>query len=143
MGSFAPSNRDNELRVEKLFLRKGLTEDLGSGKLLGLESFVSFLWHSHPNQVSVLTVEFLADLISARREGRHYTEEDWVKFTADMASKSSRDIVLYKLLHLGLIEKRNRTKMQYEIVLSDKFLEYLEYLAQSWVNICENGKVKR
>lgn len=137
MGSFAPSNRDNELRVEKLFLRKGLAEDLGSGKLLGLEAFVSFLWHSHPNQVSDITVEFLTDLLSARREGRSYTEKDWVRFTANATSKSSRDIVLYKLIHLGLVEKRNLTTMRYEIVLSDKFVQYLEYLIQSWVKICE------
>ena len=145
MGKHAPSNRDAELRVEKLFLRKSLVGKFRSGRLLGLEDFVSFLWHFHPNYVSEVTLKFLGELIAYRRAGKPYTQDDWVRFCGKMGrSKSSINMVLYKLLHLGLVEKRNKTSMRYEIRLSDKFLDYLEYIAQSWVGICENEpKVKR
>jgi len=144
MGKHAPSDRSKELRVEKLFFRGDVREKFESGRLLGLEDFVSFIWHYHPNYVSDITLKLLGELIEARREGRRYTQNDWVRFSNEMdRSKSSRDIVLYKLLHLGLIEKHNKTSMKYEIRLSDKWIHYLELLAQSWVLICENEKVKR
>jgi len=124
-----------------LFLRKSLVEKFESGRLLGLEDFVSFVWHNHPNYVSDLTGMLLGELIAYRNTGKPYTQDDWVKFCDKMGnSNSSKDIVLYKLLYLGLIEKHNKTLMQYEIRLSDKWIQYLEYLAQSWVGICENGK---
>ena len=145
MGRNAPNNRDAELRIEKLFFRRGLVEKFESGRLLGLEDFVSFVWHNHPNFVSDRTEKFLSELIAYHKAGKPYTQDDWVKFCDKIGnSKSSRDIVLYKLLYLGLIGKHNKTAMRYEIRLSHKWIEYLEYLAQSWVGICENGKkVKR
>ena len=92
-----------------------------------MEDFASFIWHNHPNYVSKITVDFLSELIACHREGRAYTQDDWVRLSKGMdRSKSSRDSVFYKLLHLGLIEKHNKTKMRYEIRLSDKFLRYLE-----------------
>ena len=144
MGRNSLAYRDKELRVEKLFLRKGLVDKLDLGELLGLEDFASFIWHNHPNYVSKIMVDFLSELIACHREGRAYTQDDWVRLSKVMdRSKSSRDIVFYKLLHLGLIEKHNKTKMRYEIRLSDKFLRYLELIAQSWIMVCENeSKVK-
>jgi hypothetical protein len=144
MGKHAPSNRDNELRIEKLFLRRGLVEKLKSGRLLRLEDFVSFVWHTHPNYVSNITLDFLRELIAYRREGKPYTQDDWVRFCGKISnSKSNRDIVLYKLLYLGLIEKRNKTLMRYEIRLSDKWIDYLGYMARSWVVICENEQASK
>lgn len=145
MSKNAPSNRVNELRIEKLFLRRGLVEKFESKRLLGLEDFVSFIWHNHPNYVSEITLEFLKELIVYRREGKPYTQDDWVRFCGRMSSsKSSRDIVFRKLLYLGLIEKHNKTLMRYEVRLSDKWINYLDYMAQSWIAICENEpKVKR
>jgi len=145
MGKHAYSKHELELRREKLFLRQNLVEKLESGKLLGLEDFVSFIWHMHPNYVGELTLKLLREIISARRRGEPYTQDDWIRFTKEMeGSKSSRDIVLSKLMYLGLVEKRNKTKMKYEIIVSDKWIGYLELMAQSWVMICENdSKVKR
>ncbi|VVB54968.1 Uncharacterised protein [uncultured archaeon] len=139
MGKHAPSNRDNELRVEKLFFRKGLTEKFDSGELVDLGGFVSFLWHDHPSYVSDICLMFLRELVAYRRAGKSFTQDDWARFSSKVShSRSSRDVMLYKLMYLGLVEKVGKSKMQYEIRLSDKFLEYLEYLAQSWVLICEN-----
>jgi len=139
MTGHAPTDRNKELRIEKLFLRRGLVDKLESGELLDLEDFVSFLWHYHPNYVSDITSRFLGELIAYHRQGRPYTQDDWIKFCETVGnSKSSRDIVLYKLLYLGLIEKHNKTKMQYEIRLSDKFIHYLELIMQSWIKVCEN-----
>ena len=144
MGKHAYNRHELELRREKLFLRHNLVEKLESGKLLGLDEFVSFIWHRHPNYVSDLTLRLLREIISARQLGESFTQDDWNRFTEEMSgSKSSRDIVLSKLMYLGLVEKRNKTKMKYEIIVSDKWIQYLELLAQSWVLICENEKVKR
>jgi hypothetical protein len=145
MGKHAYSRHELELRREKLFLRQNLVDKLESGELLGLEDFVSFIWHMHPNYVGDLTLKLLREIISARWRGEPYTQDDWIRFTKEMSgSKSSRDIVLSKLMYLGLVEKRNKTKMKYEIIVSDKWIQYLELMAQSWVMICENGsKVKR
>ena len=139
MGRFAPSNRDNELRVEKLFLRRGLVERLDSDGLLGLEDFVSFLWHVHPSYVSDITLVFLRELLAYKHAGKPYTNEDWKDFTDRMSrSKSSRDAMLAKLMYLGLVEKVNRSQCKYEIRVNDKWIRYLELLGRSWVAICEN-----
>jgi hypothetical protein len=139
MSKHAPSNRETELRVEKLFFRKGLVEKLESGQIIGLADFVSFIWHSHPSYVSDITSRFLSELIAYRHTGKPFTQEDWVRFSKRIdSSKSNRDIVLYKLLYLGLIERVNRTKMRYQIRLSDKWIHHLNLLSKSWVVICEN-----
>ena len=145
MGKHAYRRHELELRREKLFLRHNLVDRLESGELLNLDEFVSFIWHMHPNYVGELTLKLLGEIISARQKGESFTQDEWIRFTKEMSgSKSSRDIVLSKLLYLGLIEKVNKTKMRYEIIVSDKWIQYLELLAQSWVLICENGsKVKR
>ena len=145
MGKHAYNRHELELRREKLFLRQNLVDKLESSKHLDLDEFVSFIWHRHPNYVGELTLKLLREVISARQRGESFTQDDWNRFTKEMSgSKSSRDIVLSKLMYLGLIEKRNKTKMKYEIIASDKWIHYLELLAQSWVMICENGsKVKR
>ena len=141
----APNSRENELRVEKLFLRRDLVKEFDSKRLLDLEGFISFIWHENPSYVSDISQKFLRELITYRSEGKPYTQDDWVRFSDKLThSKSSRDIMLAKLLYLGLVEKKKKTLMQYEIRLSDKWIHYLEYLAQSWVWVCENdAKIKR
>ena len=140
-----PNSRDNELRVEKLFFRKDLAQKFDSGKLLDLGEFVSFVWHCHPSYVSDISLAFLKELLAYKRSGKPYTHEDWVRFSNKFSrSKSNRDIVLAKFLYLGLVEKVHRSSCRYEIRLSDKWIHYLEYMAQSWVWICENdSKVER
>jgi len=145
MGKDAPNSRENELRVEKLFLRRNLVGKFYSGGLLNLDEFVSFIWHEHPSYVSDISLKFLRELVAYQQAGKPYTQDDWVKFCDKVGnSRSSRDIMLAKLMYLGLVEKRNKTLMQYEIRLSHKWIEYLEYLAKSWVWVCENdSKIKR
>jgi len=140
-----PNSRDNELRVEKLFFRKNLAQKFDSGRLLDLDEFVSFVWHCHPSYVSDVSLAFLRELLAYKRVGKPYSHKDWVRFSNKFNhSKSSRDIVLAKFLYVGLVERVNRSSCRYEIRLSDKWIHYLELLAQSWVMICENdSKVKR
>jgi len=139
MGKNAPSDRNRELRVEKLFLRRDLVEKLDSGRLLGLEDFVSFMWHMHPSYVSDISATFLRELLEYKHSGRRYTQDDWRDFTKRMSrSKSSRDVMLAKLVYLGLVEKVNSTQFKYEIIVTDKWIHYLELLARSWIAICEN-----
>lgn len=139
MGKNAPSDRNRELRVEKLFLRRDLVEKLDSGRLLGLEDFVSFMWHMHPSYVSEINVTFLKELLEYKHAGKQYTQDDWRDFSNRMSrSKSSRDVMLAKLVYLGLVEKVNTTQFKYEIIVTDKWIGYLELLARSWIAICEN-----
>jgi hypothetical protein len=133
MGNFAPSNRDNELRIEKLFLRKELKAKLDSGVPLVLDDFMGFFWHMGPADLTEHTRYFLKELIRCRREGRAYTEDDWIRFKEVCRSGNNRNIILTKLLHLGIIERKNKSRYQYEIIVSDKWIEYLRYLIEEWV----------
>jgi len=102
MGKSPPNSRENELRVEKLFLRKDLVAEFDRGRLLNLDDFVSFIWHEHPSYVSDISLKFLRELIAYQRAGKPYTQEDWIRFSNRLSrSKSSRDIMLAKLVYLG------------------------------------------
>ena len=46
--------------------------------------------------------------------------------------------MLAKFMYLGLVEKVNHTQFKYEIIVTDKWIGYLELLAKSWIAICEN-----
>jgi hypothetical protein len=131
MGQFAPSNRENELRVEKLYLLAGLAEKLDSGKV-GLEDYIGLFWQFSPERAKHTQI-FLEALIQARREGRRYTQEDFASFKKVCTSGNNREIILKKLLHMGVIEKKNKTIHEYEITLSDKWINRLELLLQNWV----------
>lgn len=133
MGNFAPSNRDNELRVEKLFLRKGLKNKLDSGSTLDLEDFMGVFWHMGPAGLTEHTQYFLSELIRYRREGKPYTQDDWMDFKKVCKSSNNRNIILKKLIYLGVIERMNKTKYKYEIIVSDKWIEYLRLLIEEWV----------
>ena len=63
MGNFAPSRRDNELRVEKLFLRKELKAKLDSGKDIDLEDFTGLFWHMSPAKLNKYICLLLRELI--------------------------------------------------------------------------------
>jgi len=131
MGNFAPSNRDNELRVEKLYLLADLAEKLDVGTVT-LEDYIGLFWQFLPERVECTRI-LLQDLIKCRREGIPYTQDDWARFKDVCNSGSSREMILKKLLHMGVIEKKNKTIKEYEIRLSDKWIKRLEYLTQSWV----------
>jgi len=133
MGNFAPSNRDNELRVEKLYLLARLAEKLDSGTV-SLEDYIGLFWQFSPERAKHARV-FLEGLIKARREGRHYTQEDFAMFKKVCTSGNNRNAIVDKLLHMGVIEKDNRTVHDYEITLSDKWIERLEYLIRNWVRL--------
>ena len=133
MGSFAPSRRDKELRVEKLFLRVELADKLDSGKGIALEDFTALFWHMSPAKLNKYTCLFLRELVRCRREGIPYTQDDWAEFKKVCKSGNSQNIILQKLLHLGVIEKKNRTVQEYEIILSHKWIERLELMIQNWV----------
>ena len=133
MGKFAPSNRENELRVEKLYLLAGLADKLDS-RHVGLEDYIGLFWQFSPERAKHTQV-FLEGLIKARREGRPYTQEDFARFKKVCTSGNNRNAILDKLLHMGVIEKKNRTTHDYEIILSDKWIERLEYLIRSWVRL--------
>ena len=133
MGNFAPNNREKELRVEKLFLRKGLKKKLDSGSRLDLEDFMGVFWHMGPAGLTEHTQYLLNELIRYRRECRPYTQDDWMRFKKVCTSSNNRHIILQKLIHLGVIERRNKTKYKYEIIVSDKWIEYLRYLIEEWV----------
>jgi hypothetical protein len=133
MGKHAPSNRKNELRVEKLYLLAGLAEKLDSEEV-SLEDYVGLFWQFSPERAKHTQV-FLEGLIKARREGRRYTQEDFARFKKVCKSGNTREIILKKLLHMGVIEKKNRTVHDYEIGLSDKWIERLEYLIRNWVRL--------
>lgn len=133
MGRNAPSNRENELRIEKLFLRKELKEKIDSSSPLVLDDFMVLFWHMGPAGLTEHTLVFLRELIRYRREGKAYTQDDWIRFKKVCVSGNSRNIILSKLLHMGVIERRNRTRYQYEIILSDKWIRYLRYLLEEWV----------
>jgi len=131
MGKHAPSNRENELRVEKLYLLAGLAGKLDSGKV-SLGDYIGLFWQFSPERAEHTRV-FLADLIRCRQEGKAYTQVDFAKFKKVCKSGNNREIILKKLLHMGVIEKKNRTTHDYEIMLSDKWIRYLEYLIEKWV----------
>jgi hypothetical protein len=133
MGSFAPSNRENELRVEKLYLLAGLAEKLDSGSV-EIDDYIGLFWQFSPERAKHTRV-FLEGLIKARREGRRYTQDDFARFKEVCKSGNTREIILKKLLHMGVIEKKNRTVHDYEIRLSDKWIERLEYLIRNWVRL--------
>ena len=133
MGCFAPSRREKELRVEKLFLRRGLADKLDSGMEISLEDFTALFWHMSPAKLNKYTCLFLRELARRRREGIPYTQDDWVKFKKVCKSGNSQNIILQKLLHLGVIEKKNKTIQEYEIILSHKWIERLELMIQYWV----------
>ena len=131
MGNFAPSIRENELRVEKLYLLSDLAEKLDSREI-SLEDYVGFFWQFCPARMEHTRI-FLEDLIRARREGRSYTHEDFARFKKVCKSGNNRKAILDKLVHLGVVEKRNKTTHDYEIILIDKWIERLELLIRSWV----------
>lgn len=131
MGNFAPSNRENELRVEKLYLLSDLADKLDSGQV-GLEDYIGLFWQFSPERAKHTRV-FLEGLIRARRKGRPYTQDDFAVFKEVCASGNNREIILKKLLHMGVIEKTNKTVHEYEIVLSDKWINRLELLLRNWV----------
>ncbi len=106
MGKFAPSNRQNELRVEKLYLLADLAERLDSG-ILSLEDYVGLFWQFSPERAKHTPI-FLEDLIRARREGRPYTQNDFAEFKKICKSGNNRNIILQKLEHLGVIEKKKK-----------------------------------
>ena len=133
MGNFAPNNCEKELRVEKLFLRKELKKKLDSGLPLDLEDFMGVFWHMGPAGLTEHTQLFLRELIQYRREGIAYTQEDWMRFKKVCKSSNSRNILLQKLIHIGVIERKNKTRTKYEIIISDKWIEYLRYLIEEWV----------
>ena len=133
MGYFAPSNRDNELRVEKLYLLADLAEKLDNGEL-ELGDYVGLFWQNSPERAKHTQI-FLEDLIKARREGRAYTQKDFAGFKKICKSGNNRNIILQKLLHMGVIEKRKKTLQEYEIMLSDKWIQRLEYLILNWVRL--------
>ena len=133
MGNFAPSRRDKELRVEKLFLMQELADKLDSGKDIGLEDFTALFWHMSPAKLNRYTCLFLRELIRCRREGIPYTQDNWAEFKQVCKGGNSRNIILKKLLHLGVIEKKNKTIQEYEIIVSHKWIERLELLIQNWV----------
>lgn len=131
MGKHAPSNRENELRVEKLYLLSGLADKLDSGAA-SLEDYIGLFWQFCPERAEHTRI-FLKDLIRCRREGRAYTQLDFARFKEVCKSGNNRESILKKLLHMGVIEKKNRTTHDYEIILSDKWIRYLEYLIENWV----------
>jgi len=131
MGSFAPSNREKELRVEKLYLLAGLADKLDSG-VVSLGEYIGLFWQFCPERTEHTRV-LLRDLIRCRREGRAYTQEDFARFKEVCKSGNNREIILKKLLHMGVIEKKNRTIHDYEIILSDKWIRYLESIIENWV----------
>ncbi|MFH1787918.1 MAG: hypothetical protein ABH834_00885 [Candidatus Altiarchaeota archaeon] len=137
MGKFAPNNRDKELRVEKLFLRDELVERLDSKVPLNLDDFMAFFWHMSPVKLSEHTHFFLGELIQARRDGRLYTQDDWARFKKVCTSGNNRNIILRKLLHLGVIERKKKTQHDYVIFLSDKWIHRLELLITNWVMLTE------
>ena len=136
MGNFPPSNRDNELRLEKLYLMPDIARRLDSGVLLSLDDFLDFFWQGCPGRVEHAKV-FLMELVRAKREGRAYTNEDFARFKKVCKSCNSRKALLDKLIHLGVIEKRNNTIQQYEIIISDKWIERLKNMMISWVMLTE------
>jgi hypothetical protein len=109
MGNFAPSRRDKELWVEKLFLRVELADKLDSGKDIGLEDFTALFWHMGTAKLNKYACLFLRELIRCRREGIPYTQDNWAGFKQVCKGGNSRNIILKKLLHLGVIEKKNET----------------------------------
>ena len=135
MGNFAPSNRENELRVEKLYFLADFAEKVDSGRV-SIEDYVGFFWQFCPSRMEHTKV-FLEDLIRAKREVRPYTQEDFAEFKKVCTSGNNRNIILQKLEHLGVIEKRNKTVQQYEIILIDKWIQRLEYLIRNWVMLTE------
>lgn len=135
MGNFAPSNRDNELRIEKLYLLADLAEKLDKGEI-DLGDYVGFFWQNSPERAKHTQI-FLEDLIKAKREGSPYTQKDFARFKKICKSGNNRNIILQKLLHMGVIEKKAKTIQEYEIMLSDKWIQRLEYLIRNWVRLTE------
>jgi len=133
MGRFAPSNRENELRIEKLYLLAGLAEKLDSGEI-SLMEYVGLFWQFSPERAKHTQI-FLEGLIQAKREGRPYTQDDFASFKKVCKSGNNRNAILDKLLHMGIIEKRNKTVQQYEIIFIDKWINRLEYLMRSWLRL--------
>ena len=108
MGNFAPSKRDNELRVEKLYLMCDLAERLDEREFLSLDEYLGFFWQFCPARVEHAKV-FIEELVKAKRESRPYTDRDFAQFKKVCKSCNSRKVILDKLIHLGVIEKRNKT----------------------------------
>jgi len=68
MGNFAPSNRENELRVEKLFLMSDFADKLEHGTV-SLDDYMGFFWQFCPERLKHTQI-FLEGVIQAKREGR-------------------------------------------------------------------------
>jgi len=133
MGNFAPSNRENELRVEKLYLLPSLAEKLDAGTI-SLEDYIGIFWQFSPERAKHARI-LLEDIIQAEREGMSYNQEDFAKFKKVCKSGNNRTAILEKLLHMGIIEKKNKTVQEYDITLSHKWIQRLEYLIRNWVMI--------